>query len=326
MTRTADQLALLRTETAPAVLKELQNIQAGHQTLATGVTEAISQGLNGIRADVRSALGRDQRELAQARQEIDDLRRELERAQAAWKSELDELRTAQQEAQPPTAAAAVEAEDVPTTEPSAAASPSTDAPAAQYVEETAVSDQNDPNPETSEQAATDMLTELTTVTGNTVTAHQPAPAPTAPAGTVPTTQELRASLEAALFDTLKTAARISTAELVCHPHAWQFIASCSATAEHFQLPPAANTDGKDDMTTVRLSGPSLMAAVNALFTTYWNASTSPNKNIQVSAMALAYYIDLSSAIRRTDFALTATHPDDRPLTRIVIDNRPAQTT
>ncbi|MFJ2191636.1 hypothetical protein ACIOJE_27505 [Kitasatospora sp. NPDC087861] len=69
-----------------------------------------------------------------------------------------------------------------------------------------------------------------------------------------------------------------------------------------------------------------MAAVNALFTTYWNASTSPNKNIQASAMALAYYIDLSSAIRRTDFALTATHPDDRPLTRIVIDNRPAQTT
>ncbi|MFJ9948153.1 hypothetical protein [Kitasatospora sp. NPDC091207] len=40
-------------------------------------------------------------------------------------------------------------------------------------------------------------------------------------------------------------------------------------------------------------------------------------------MALAYYIDRSSAIRRTQPADSGTQVDGRPLTRIVIDNRPS---
>lgn len=46
MTRTADQIALLRTETAPVLLKELQGIQAGNEELRAGLLTAISQGLS----------------------------------------------------------------------------------------------------------------------------------------------------------------------------------------------------------------------------------------------------------------------------------------
>ncbi|MFE2722564.1 hypothetical protein [Kitasatospora sp. NPDC059327] len=335
MTRTADQIALLRTETAPALLNELRGLRTGGEELRTELVTTISQGLDETRTQVLRALDRDQRELAQARQEIGDLRRELAEARAAWETGIAELTTAPA-ARPATTDPTTKAESSARAVPADAANPGTDAaaPTTEPAKETAMPDQQpDQTPATTEQAgnteqadsteraATDMLTELTTVTGHRVPAPQPAAAlaPTPP----PTAEQARASLEAALFDTLKTAARISTAELVCHPHTWRFIASRTAAAEYFQLP-ATEGDGKDDMVTVRLPGLSLMAAVDSLFTTYWEASTGPVRNLQDSAMALAYYIDLSSAIRRTRPADSGTQVDGRPLTRIVIDNRPDQ--
>ncbi|MFJ9953219.1 hypothetical protein [Kitasatospora sp. NPDC091207] len=322
MTRTADQIALLRTETAPALLKELRGLQAGGEELRTELVTTISQGLDETRTQVLRVLDRDQRELAQARQEIGDLRRELAEARAAWETSIAELTTTPPPAQPDATDPVTTAEGSALAEPADAANPGADVgtPTTEPAKETAVSDQQpDQSPDTTEQAATDMLTELTAVAGHQVPVPQPAAvAPTPP----PTAEQARASLEAALFDTLKTAARISTAELVCHPHTWQFIASRTAAAEYFRLP-SAEGDGKDDMVTVRLPGLSLMAAVNSLFTTYWEASTGPVRNLQDSAMALAYYIDLSSAIRRTQPADSGTQVDGRPLTRIVIDNRPS---
>ncbi|MFB7669650.1 hypothetical protein ACFC1R_38115 [Kitasatospora sp. NPDC056138] len=314
MTRTADQIALLRTETAPALLKELQGLQAGSEELRTGLAMAISQGLSETREEVCRVLDRDQRELAQARREIDDLRRELSEAQSAWQAELAQLKSA---SVAPLAVADLVAE----TENSAQAEwadivSSADTRTTELAEETTMSDQT---PDIAEQAAADMLTELTAVIGHQTPATQPVATAAVPA---PTQEQARASLEMALFDTLKTAARVGTAELVCHPHTWQFIASCTAAAEHFQLP-SADGASKDDMVTVRLSGRSLMAVVNALFTTYWESSTGPGRNLQDSAMALAYYIDLSGEIRRTVPAVSGVQVDDRPVTRIVIDNRPS---
>ncbi|MDH6107864.1 hypothetical protein P3T36_006323 [Kitasatospora sp. MAP12-15] len=318
MTRTADQIALLRTETAPALLKELQGLQAGNEELRAGLVTAISQGLSETREEVRRVLNRDQRELAQARQEVDALRRELGEAQAAWQAELAELKSA---------SVASPAVDKPAVDKNSAQveradiASSADTRTTELAEETAMSDQSDQSPDIAEQAAADMLTELTTVVGHQVPVPQAATAvaPTPP----PTAEQAQASLDAALFKTLMTAARISTAELVCHPHTWQFIASRTTAAEYFQLP-SAGGEGKDDMVTVRLPGLSLMATVNALFNTYWEASTGPVRNLQDSAMALAYYTDLSSAIRGTKPADSSAQVDGRPLTRIVIDNRPAQ--
>ncbi|MFD9592095.1 hypothetical protein ACFWA9_04960 [Kitasatospora sp. NPDC059973] len=323
MTRTADEIALLRTETAPALLRELQGLQAGGEEFRTELVTTISQGLDETRTQVLRVLDRDQRELAQARQEIGALRRELAEARAAWETRIAEL-TTPPAAQPTATDPVTTAEGFAQAAPADAANPGADVgtPTTEPAKETSVSDQQpDHTPDITEQAATDMLTELTTVAGHQVPVPQPAAAvaPTSPQ----TAEQVRASLEAALFDTLKTAARISTAELVCHPHTWRFIASRTAAAEYFQLP-SAEGDGKDDMVTVRLPGLSLMAAVNSLFNTYWEASTNPVRNLQDSAMALAYYIDLSSAIRRTQPADSGTQVDGRPLTRIVIDNRPDQ--
>ncbi|MFF1909130.1 hypothetical protein [Kitasatospora sp. NPDC058218] len=85
----------------------------------------------------------------------------------------------------------------------------------------------------------------------------------------------------------------------------------AGSQKYSQLPPTESGD-KENTVTVRLPGLSLMAAVNALFTTYWDASTAPTRDLQDSAMALAYYIDLSSAIRRTRPADSGTQVDAAP--------------
>jgi len=55
MTRTSDQLALLRTETAPALLHELCELRE----LRTDLTTAISHGLDGARTGLLRVLDRD---------------------------------------------------------------------------------------------------------------------------------------------------------------------------------------------------------------------------------------------------------------------------
>ncbi|WP_111551693.1 hypothetical protein [Kitasatospora sp. SolWspMP-SS2h] len=323
--------------------------------MRTDLAAALGQGLDRTRTEVLRALDRDQRDLALAHRQIDGLRRELAEARAAWESGLAELRTARtappsgadagpstgpEPAPEPAAEAATAVASVPAadtdarTEATESAEPTE--PAAP--KETALSAPSDPTPDplpgpastptdstdytdsTEQQAAAGLLSELTC-------GRQPAPEPAAvPAPAVPAPavrpDRLRDQLDAELSTVLRTAAQIGTAELVCHPHAWQFIVARAAGAKYFQLPPAA-TDEKSDMVTVRLSGPSLMSAVHALYTTYWETGTGPARDLQDSAMALAYYVDLSHEIRRTLPADSTAAVDERPPTRIVIDHRPS---
>ncbi|MFJ4677537.1 hypothetical protein [Kitasatospora sp. NPDC088783] len=352
MTRTAEQIALLRTETAPALIEELRELRSGQAELRTDLAAALGQGLDRTRTEVLRALDRDQRDLALAHRQIDGLRRELAEARAAWESGLAELRTVRtappsgpdagaEPAPEPAAAATTTVAAVPAadtgTDARTAATTETAEPAAP--KETALSAASDPTPDplpdpastptdnsdsTEQQAAAGLLSELT---GRQQPAPEPtaapAPAVSAPAVSAPAVRpdRLRDQLDAELSTVLRTAAQIGTAELVCHPHAWQFIVARAVGAKYFQLPPAA-TDEKSDMVTVRLSGPSLMSAVHALYTTYWETGTGPARDLQDSAMALAYYVDLSHEIRRTLPADSTAAVDERPLTRIVIDHRP----
>ncbi|MEE1820893.1 hypothetical protein PUR61_01540 [Streptomyces sp. BE20] len=158
MTRTADQIALLRTETAPALLRELQALQAGSEEFRTELVTTISQGLDETRTQVLRVLDRDQRELAQARQEIGALRRELAEARAAWETTITGPTTpppAQPDATDPVTTAETSAQVK--AEAADAANPGADVgtPTTEPAKETAMSDQQpDHTPDTTEQATT----------------------------------------------------------------------------------------------------------------------------------------------------------------------------
>ena len=128
-----------------------------------------------------------------------------------------------------------------------------------------------------------------------------------------------------LFDTLYKAASISAANVVCHPHTWQFIAGCAAAAGHFQLPVATTHKDRDDLITIEISGRSLVAVVNSLYTTYTEASRTGD--LETRALSLGHYIEFAHEIGTTRpvfsrYEGAETDPEDRPRTRIILDRRP----
>ena len=357
---TARQVELLRTEVGQVLQSGLQELRSANHALRSELLTAITEGLRENREELRRALGREQRELAEARKEIRDLRQQFDEARASQGTALPDREVPGPEAErtaslphsgsvswrPAVAAGhsgdtpshgeqnlpnrqddSVTAGGAPTPEGEPRSSPLPDRAAhpTESVKEAPVPEQDNPTPDSAEQQrAADMAAALSAV-GRQGTDHRLRPdAPAAPAESpVPRAMD-RDRLEASLFHTLVEAARISAAELVCHPHTWQFIAACAATAEHFQLP--ATDKGEDDMITVRLSGRSLVATVNALYKSYWDASPGLD-SIQDRALALAYYTDICHEVSQVRPALSrseATEPVDRPRTRIVIDYRPRQ--
>ncbi|MFD0403739.1 hypothetical protein [Kitasatospora sp. NPDC127116] len=359
MMGTTRQVELLRTEVGQILregLKELRTdnaaLRADHTALRTELTAAVTGELQDVRDELRRAVGRDRKELLEARQEIRDLRRQLDDARAG--------RSAQRAADPgrdpdpppffhgsstpavPAGPGPLPGRDSAWTgqEPAATATDGQAVTAAGQptftdrtvqptlpMKETTVPDQiadepsNEPVGPTSEAG---MVAELTAAVGDLLPATEATTArPASTTAPAPDTLIGTSRLEADLFHTLTSAACVGSAELVCHPHAWQFIGSRAAAASpHFQFP-AGITQEKTDMVVVLLPGPSLMAVIKALYSAYWLAG-SDLARIEDRALALAYYTAIAHEVRKTQpvTATTETPEPDRPRLRIIIDQRP----
>ncbi|MFF2080590.1 hypothetical protein ACFVXG_38230 [Kitasatospora sp. NPDC058162] len=357
MMGTARQVELLRAEVGQILregLKELRTdnatLRADHTALRTELTAAVTRELQEIRDELRRAVSRDRKELLEARQEIRDLRRQLDDARAGGPT--PQADSPDLDPNPPPYIVANSTPAEPATAAGLDPIPHNDdavgdhelaAPALQeqatalaaqptpplLAKETTVSDQtagepgNQPaNPTTDAGMVAELTAAVSDLLPTEATATQPksttAPAPDNLTGT--------SRLEADLFRTLTRAACVGSAELLCHPHVWQFIGSRAAAASpHFQFP-AGVAQERTDMVTVLLPGPSLMAVIKALYSAYWTAG-SDLTSIEDRALALAYYTAITHEVRKTQpVTATAETPEpDRPRLRIVIDQRPQRT-
>ncbi|MFE9427737.1 hypothetical protein ACFYNO_32770 [Kitasatospora sp. NPDC006697] len=206
------------------------------------------------------------------------------------------------------------------------------------MEETTVSDASEPARSDDESvgripedvAAAELAAAMNLTFPDTAPDSGPQPAPAAleaatAAHARPDGARVKAEVHGDLFHLLTSAACIGTAELVCHPHVWQFIgAGATAASPHFQLSASISVDKDDDLVTVLLPGPSLMAVIKSLYDTYFSSGLTGSVAIEDRALALAYYTAIAHEVRKTDpaFAVFEAENAGRPRTRIIIDQRP----
>ncbi|WP_157862225.1 hypothetical protein [Wenjunlia vitaminophila] len=119
---------------------------------------------------------------------------------------------------------------------------------------------------------------------------------------------------------LRSAAGVAVAEIVCHRDTWAFLVERTATNEHFRLP--ADIDERPDGTvTVRISGRSLTAAVEALREAR-RAAPSPAPTRHLAAQVFDRIRDaLEEVGPDNDDRLIGGAREDRSAARIVIDDR-----
>ncbi|MFE9064885.1 hypothetical protein [Streptomyces violaceusniger] len=125
---------------------------------------------------------------------------------------------------------------------------------------------------------------------------------------------------------LNRAASISSAEITCHRDMWNFLVKHAVNGDLFRLP-GKTTEQADGRISVHASGPTLTAALEALWALQREAATPP----AVQALAGVFYQRIGEALAK---AKPTAEPPRReetaepsqpgiPLTRIVIDDRPA---
>jgi hypothetical protein len=381
---TARQVELLRGEVGKILQDGLKELRSVNEALRAEVLGALTNGLDAHREELQRALGREQRELAQAHKDIRDLRRQLDEARASvapdtaavltggaasarhtssvlWPPTTGHEGSELQEETSPGRVSGGAANDVTVLPDELPAAPVPDQGAAPAlpVKETAVPDPDrDPKHESGQdsgkggesdghdqdehpgeepaspgpqeqQLAAQVAAEFAAAARDLDTGNQPSPDGAAPAAQSPHEESIAAARagrpgDDVLFDTLYKAASISAADIVCHPHTWQFIADCTATAEHFQLPAATTDKDRDGLITIRISGRSLVAVLNALYTTYRNAGRT---DLEGRALTLGYYTQIAHEIGKTrpvfsKYEDAEPDPVNRPRTRIVLDRRP----
>ncbi|MCQ8831809.1 hypothetical protein [Streptomyces malaysiensis] len=150
--------------------------------------------------------------------------------------------------------------------------------------------------------------------------------PAAPAETLDATTRNGESNEQKYREHLTQAASISSAEITCHRDMWNFLVKHAVNGDLFRLP-GKTTEQADGRISVHTSGPTLTAALEALWALQHEAATPPG----VQALARVFYQRIGEALAKAKPA--ATEPTRRdetaesnqpglPLTRIVIDDRP----
>ncbi|MGK3107946.1 hypothetical protein [Streptomyces sp. WAC05858] len=124
---------------------------------------------------------------------------------------------------------------------------------------------------------------------------------------------------------LNRAASISSAEITCHRDMWNFLVKHAVNGDLFRLP-GKTTEQADGRISIHASGPTLTAALEALWALQREPATPPG----VQALAGVFYQRIGEALAK---AKPAAEPPRReetaessqpglPLTRIVIDDRP----
>lgn len=124
---------------------------------------------------------------------------------------------------------------------------------------------------------------------------------------------------------LNRAASISSAEITCHRDMWNFLVKHAVNGDLFRLPGKV-TEQADGRISVHASGPTLTAALEAL----WDLQHGQDTPLGVQALARTFYQRIGEALAkakptaqpaRREETAEATQPGV-PLTRIVIDDRP----
>ncbi|MER7991158.1 hypothetical protein ABTY53_37080 [Streptomyces noursei] len=153
------------------------------------------------------------------------------------------------------------------------------------------------------------------------------PEPPGPAGP-PTRPAAKESPQTATspddFDELLTlAAGIAYAHIICHRDHWDFLVGQSSRGQHFRLP--AGVKEANGLIHTEISGRTLIAALDALRTTRHDSAAAPG----TQRLAEAIYQRIGIALRAVDAKTAAAHyqagNDCPPVTRIIIDDRPAVT-
>ncbi|MFD8864320.1 hypothetical protein ACFV1F_08005 [Streptomyces sp. NPDC059590] len=126
-------------------------------------------------------------------------------------------------------------------------------------------------------------------------------------------------------DHLDRAASISSAEITCHRDMWNFLVKHAVNGDLFR-PPGKATEQADGRVSVHASGPTLTAALEALWALQHEAKTA----LGVQAVARIFYQRIGEALAKAKPADETTRREesaessqpDFPLTRMVIDDRP----
>lgn len=121
---------------------------------------------------------------------------------------------------------------------------------------------------------------------------------------------------------LALAAGVSSAELVCHRDTWAFVVEQASRGEHFRLP-AELSEEPDGAVEVDLSGRTLIAALDAL----WTVQSDPATSAGSRHLAALVYERVGDALGRVRPVSVEAPTDDGAgrevgRTRIVIDDRP----
>lgn len=124
---------------------------------------------------------------------------------------------------------------------------------------------------------------------------------------------------------LNRAASISSAEITCHRDMWNFLVKHAVNGDLFRLPGKV-TEEPDGRLSVHASGPTLTAALEAL----WDLQHGQEAPLGVQALARTFYQRIGEALAEAEPVAEPAGRDegaeasrsDIPLTRIVIDDRP----
>ncbi|WP_438489390.1 hypothetical protein [Streptomyces sp. S186] len=124
------------------------------------------------------------------------------------------------------------------------------------------------------------------------------------------------------FEALLTlAAGIAYAQIICHRDHWDFLVGQSSRGQHFRLP--AGVKESNGLIQAEISGRALIAALDALRTTLQDPAAAPGTR----KLAGGIYARIGTALRRVDTDEASAHylpgSDCPPVTRIIIDDRPA---
>ncbi|WP_458089398.1 hypothetical protein [Streptomyces malaysiensis] len=156
--------------------------------------------------------------------------------------------------------------------------------------------------------------------------HTAQTAPTTPAETTETPTNNDEPNSQKHHEHLNQAASISSAEITCHRDMWNFLVKHAVNGDLFRLP-GKTTEQADGRISVHTSGPTLTAALEALWALQHEATTPPG----VQALARVFYQRIGEALAKAKPAATEPTRQDEtaessqpglPLTRIVIDDRP----
>jgi len=333
-------------------------LRDGLRDLRAEMLGAFTRGLD-THEELQRVLGREQRELALAHKDARDLRRQLDEARAArggsvaagdagsallgigpvWPPAIGRECAGPGESPLPNGAAADGV--TPPEEPPVESTPDRgSAPSAPSVKEIPVPENTSDNDERSgegpagpdpqeRQSAARVAAEFAAAAreldfGRGPSSDSATPSASSQESTAGPDQAGQSGKDA-LFNTLYKAASISAADIVCHPHTWQFIVGGVASAGHFQLPVVAADADRDGLVTIPVSGRSLVAILNSLHGAYMSASHS--SDLQSRALALGYYVQIAHEVDRTHPVFSRhedAEPDpvNRPRTRVVLDRRP----